>query len=344
MIAKMTASEVFSSCRSSATKPPWLLRLASAWLFVVMILVGHQITGQQTSGQIASLTSSKRIPSQHLPNLLQVADEVFSGGIPESDAGFEELRERGIKTLISVDGAKPDVEAAHRFGLRYVHLPHGYDGIPDKRILELAKAVRDLDGPIYIHCHHGEHRSPAAAAAACVAAGKITLDEAPKVLQLAGTNPNYVGLFESVAATQAIDKTVLDSLQVEFQESVELPTLTQMMVEIDHCFEFLQAMSKAGWKTQSNSKKADLTPAQASLLLREHFTELVRSDYVAQQPEEFKQLLRASQRSTEQLELAMTIQVPVTDDQRLRYQALLDRVASDCKSCHSQYRDVRPKP
>ena len=48
----------------------------------------------------------------------------------------------GVKTVISVDGAKPDVDLAKKHGMRYVHLPHGYDGVPDDRAKELAKAVR----------------------------------------------------------------------------------------------------------------------------------------------------------------------------------------------------------
>ena len=73
-----------------------------------------------------------------------------------------------MQTVISVDGAKPDLEAARKHGLRYVHLPHGYDGVPAPRGDELAIALRTLEGPIYVHCHHGKHRSPAAAGVAWV--------------------------------------------------------------------------------------------------------------------------------------------------------------------------------
>jgi protein tyrosine/serine phosphatase len=69
--------------------------------------------------------------------------------------------------------------------------------VPAERAAELAKAVRDLPGPIYIHCHHGKHRSPAAAAVACVAAGLLAPERAPAVLKEAGTSPNYRGLFAS---------------------------------------------------------------------------------------------------------------------------------------------------
>jgi protein tyrosine phosphatase (PTP) superfamily phosphohydrolase (DUF442 family) len=123
-----------------------------------------------------------------LPNPWQIHPQVISGGLPEGDEAFRALADLGVKTLISVDGARPDVALAKKHGLRYVHLPHGYDGVPEERMQELAKAVRDLPGPIYIHCHHGKHRSPTAAAVACVGAGLLDASAAAPFLQAAGTS------------------------------------------------------------------------------------------------------------------------------------------------------------
>ena len=53
-----------------------------------------------------------------------------------------------MRTVISVDGARPDVVRAHSFGLRYVHLPIGYDGVPREQALRIARATDpDLDPP-----------------------------------------------------------------------------------------------------------------------------------------------------------------------------------------------------
>src|SRR5262245_50112426 len=124
----------------------------------------------------------QHLAAEHLPNPWRIHPKVISGGLPEGDAAFAELIALGVKTVISVDGAQPDVASARRFGLRYIHLPHGYDGVPPERMKELAKAVRDLPGPIYIHCHHGKHRSPAAAAVACVGAGLLAPSAAEPIL------------------------------------------------------------------------------------------------------------------------------------------------------------------
>src|SRR4051794_28782030 len=65
-----------------------------------------------------------------LPTLRELGDDLSSGATPEGDDGFRSLHDLGIKTIISVDGTRPDVERARRFGFRYVHIPVRYGGIP----------------------------------------------------------------------------------------------------------------------------------------------------------------------------------------------------------------------
>jgi protein tyrosine phosphatase (PTP) superfamily phosphohydrolase (DUF442 family) len=129
--------------------------------------------GGGMSSSVGSAGEPEKLVAKRLPNPVRLHPRVISGGLPEGDEAFAELKALGVRTIVSVDGAEPDVDTATRYGLKYVHLPHGYDGIPESRVRELAKAVRELEGPLYIHCHLGKHRSPAAASAACVAAGLL---------------------------------------------------------------------------------------------------------------------------------------------------------------------------
>ncbi|HUG68092.1 MAG TPA: hypothetical protein VMM76_10080 [Pirellulaceae bacterium] len=66
----------------------------------------------------AALASGEpeKLPTEHLPNAVRVHDKVISGGLPAGDAAFAELRAMGVKTIISVDGAKPDVKTATKHG------------------------------------------------------------------------------------------------------------------------------------------------------------------------------------------------------------------------------------
>ena len=54
------------------------------------------------------------------------------GAEPHEDVAFAELAELGVRTVVSVDGAKPQADAARHHGLRYVHIPIGYDGVSEE--------------------------------------------------------------------------------------------------------------------------------------------------------------------------------------------------------------------
>ena len=63
---------------------------------------------------------------------------MLAGSQPEGNATLARLAAQGVKTVVSVQGAKPDVEAARKHGLRYVHLPISYNGVPTNRAVEFA--------------------------------------------------------------------------------------------------------------------------------------------------------------------------------------------------------------
>ncbi len=280
------------------------------------------------------------LTSKHLPNAIQIHERVISGGQPVGESAFRELSELGIKTLISVDGANPDVDLAKKFGLRYVHLPHGYNGIGQERIEELAKAVRDLDGPIFIHCHHGKHRSPSAAAAACVSAGLIEPSEALPILKLAGTNENYIGLFESVGSATKLSSTFLDQLTRDFPETAKLPPMAVAMVDLERTHDHMKRLSESGWKSLPDHP--DLNAAHEALLLREHFTEMLRMEYVDKQPKGFSTLLKESEADALLLEKAILQWKPTNIATSLPADATepFRRVNTNCINCHKQFRDV----
>jgi len=277
----------------------------------------------------------ERVQAAHLPNAYRLHAKVISGGQPDGEAGFRELAALGIKTIISVDGAQPDVETARAYGMRYVHLPHGYDGITEERARQLAKAVRDLPGPIYIHCHHGKHRSPTAAAVACVGAGLMPPETALTVLKTAGTGKGYRGLYHAAEQARRFDDALLDALQAEFQEQVPLPPLAEAMVELDKTFEHLQQIRGAGWKAPASHP--DLDPAHEALILQEHFAELLRLEEVQQRPADFVETCASSRDAAGELHAVLAAG---KEGGMERASALLDHIHELCGRCHRQYRDV----
>ncbi len=282
----------------------------------------------------------EKLEATSLPNLVRIHSKVVSGGQPEGDAAFSELQHLGIKTIISVDGAKPDLDLARKYGMKYVHLPHSYDGIPEHRVKELARAVRDLQGPIYIHCHHGKHRSPAAAAVACVSAGLIDPSVSMGILSLAGTNPDYRGLYQSASSARRIEDSVLDKVSADFPETAVLTRMADAMVHLEHTYDRIRAIARDGWKTSAGQPHPDA--AHEALLLKEHFTELLRTKPSAAEPEPFFAMLKESEQASSELEALLRQSQPDGYNQSAAetMSELLARVTKNCSACHQQFRDL----
>ncbi len=306
--------------------------LSSAWG------IGQQPAPMPPASGLTAQPPITKIEAKHLPNLLRLHQQVYSGGLPEGELAFAELQALGIKTVISVDGARPDVATAARYGLRYVHLPHGYDGISDMRGRELAKAVQELPKPIYIHCHHGKHRSPAAATVACVINGLLAPEAATAALKAAGTSENYQGLYTAAATARPLPKAEISELVVEFPEVAQLPPIAEAMVAMELHHDRLKAHAAVEW--QAIAKHPDSDPAHEALLLREQFTELLRHEATHQQTAEFQDALKQSEQLALALEESLQ-QFARTQSSSAAAQAKtnLDRVSAACVDCHRKHRD-----
>jgi protein tyrosine phosphatase (PTP) superfamily phosphohydrolase (DUF442 family) len=279
----------------------------------------------------ADATPPQRVAADHLPNAWRIHPRVISGGLPEGEEAFRELAALGVRTLITVDSTRPDVATAAKFGLRYIHLPHGYDGIPASRVVELAKAVRDLPGPIYVHCHHGKHRAPTAAAVACVGAGLLDPANAEAVLMAAGTSPDYRGLYQAVREAKPLDKQALDRLEPEFPPVAVIPPLAEAMVSLDQLHDRLKDQAASGWK--ATSQEAAMQPAHQALLLREQIGELLRREETTHQAPRFQALLRDTELAAQELETSLQA------GQAGKSATALARVSANCTSCHREFRD-----
>jgi protein tyrosine phosphatase (PTP) superfamily phosphohydrolase (DUF442 family) len=334
LICQIAFVEAARNKRYHAVMLTALQRHLGCLLPLLVLAVGCSIEETPPQRATTNRRPITRLPTKYLPNAVRLHKRVISGGLPEGDAGFAELRDLGIKTIISVDGAKPDVAAAEKYGLRYVHLPHGYDGISKQRAKELAKAVHELPAPIYIHCHHGHHRSPAAAAVACVGAGLIAPTDAALVLQIAGTSEQYRGLFQSAQSARALDQALLAELACEFPATAKLPPLAEAMVMVEQTHDHLKSLQRAGWQTPPDQPA--LLAEHEALLLREHFTELLRTSEVQRRPEPFRRLMHDGEELARELETALRDH-PQNGAAATKH---LARINDSCVSCHQKFRDT----
>ena len=266
-------------------------------------------------------------------NAHRVTDKVIAGDQPEGDRSFQALRDLGIKTIISVDGATPDVERAEKFGLRYVHLPIEYSGVTDQQGKALAKAIDELPGPIYLHCHHGKHRSAAAAAVACVGNGSLPADRAMSVLETFGTGANYRGLWKAAADARPLAPEVLREVKVVYVSAARIPPLADAMVKVDQRFEQMKAIQKAAWKTPA--EHPDLDPPHQALILEEILRELGRTTEVQARPASFRRMLGEGESAAGAMRAALASNPPDT----AAASGAFKRTAQSCIDCHKAYRD-----
>ncbi|MCC6361734.1 MAG: hypothetical protein IT450_23610 [Phycisphaerales bacterium] len=311
--------------------------MMTRWAFVVVaslaLVTGIAACRQNRPAGPSPDSGGGAVAPEAPEHVIVVEKDVISGGEPRSTAEFEWLRQQGVKTVISVDGMKPDAETARRYGIRYVHLPIRYSGVPADRRMELAKAIHDLPGPVYVHCHHGLHRGPAAVAAALVTLGRMTPEEGTAFLKRAGTSSNYPGLFGDVAGGKAVTSAELDAYQCELPERWQTVGIVDAMAEIDRAFERLGAVREAGWKTPPDHP--DVVGANEATLLMEHFHELLREDEKKEWPADYRTWLSAAETAAEGIRSEL---------KGGRSTEALDRnwtaLKQTCSDCHAKYRNL----
>jgi hypothetical protein len=269
-----------------------------------------------------------------IENYYQVAPNLWIGSQPEGSNGYQSMTQMGIQTIVSVDGARPpsDVYA----GQRYIHLPIGYGGITREQQLALAAIISnpEMYGNVYLHCHHGKHRGPAAAAAALRCIDPLfTAERAEVFLKQAGTDPRYAGLYRDVRDAKVASK---DERAKAFSYTNRTPVggLVERMVAIDETWDRIKACQKAGWMTPPNHP--DVTPAHEALQLIEHFQELARLTPLP--GGEFARFLKDAEAAAIEMETKIRM-----NESPPAIQAAFQRNAHLCVECHAATRDVKAK-
>src|SRR5437763_283879 len=107
--------------------PRWSISLPSSRLliFISLLLACHVTSACSHPSSVPATQTSVAPPSVAGPEL-QIADlhnvhhlteKLYCGSGPEDEKQLKALAEFGIKTVISVDGAKPRADLAEKYGL-----------------------------------------------------------------------------------------------------------------------------------------------------------------------------------------------------------------------------------
>ncbi len=285
-------------------------------------------------------TSPEELPGLH--NVCHLSESVISGSEPQGEEAFRHLSELGVRTILSVDGKVPDQELAAKYGMRYVHAPIRYNGIEDEELLQIAKTFRELDGPFYVHCFHGKHRGPAAAAV-----GRIVIDGAERVRAVAemrqwcGTSKKYKGLYETLAAHPIPGPEETAAYDWDFPADKPMRGLRSAMVDLARHFDMLEIAVLNDF--EYDAEHPDVDAHNESLILRDLFEASLELDEIDQHPAEFRASLedsfQASVRITELLRDLGEVQLqPSARDAALEAFEVIDQ---NCATCHKSYRNQK---
>lgn len=275
---------------------------------------------------LAVAGADESLEQSGLHNVHRGSDKVYLGSEARGEKAFAALRNLGIRTIVSVDGAAPDLVTAKKFGICCIHIPIGYDGIPEDAAKALTRVAREIDSPVYVHCHHGKHRGPAAAAMLCIAAGSMNNEQALKLMATSGTNRDYIGLWRDV---RNFRPPAADALLPELVESAEVDPIPAVMAKLNRDFENLKLCASSEWR--SPATQPDLVPSAEALLVREAFRETKRH-LDAGHNEQFRMWLKQADLLAGQLYTAAVAADSATADE------LLKSLEQKCVQCHAVYR------
>jgi len=94
-----------------------------------------------------------------IPRFQLVAKGLYRGGQP-TPAGFEFLKQKGIKTVVDLRAEDEEQALVEKLGMKYIKLPvNVWEPIPEETVESFFRVVRDpASQPVFVHCRRGADR------------------------------------------------------------------------------------------------------------------------------------------------------------------------------------------
>jgi len=299
-----------------------------------------------TAYQAAAVIELPTVAPEERPGLHHVyrlSDQIISGAEPAGVEAFAELQSMGVRTVLSVDGKVPDHEVAALYGIRYVHVPIQYSGISEDELAKISKTFRELDGPFYVHCFHGKHRGPAAAAIGRVVLDGIPRDQAiAEMRQWCSTSSKYEGLYETVATAPIPSTAKTKTYDFNFEPAHQFTGIRSGMIPMARTWDMIKLLKKNGW--QPDPEHPDLVALQEATQLHQIFASMHGLDEMKAHTDDFRRWMDQGYAASERLQRALSScseDEDTFDAGGWRSEALeaYESLADSCSSCHAVYRD-----
>ncbi len=309
-----------------------------AWAQVPWELDPPVALGEASAWELAAarpLDEARPADWSDLHHVFHLSENIVSGGEPLDEAAFQRLADMGIRTILSVDGKPPQAAAAARYGLRYVHVPIRYSGFTRDELLQIAKTFRELPGPFYVHCFHGKHRGPAAAAIGRVVLDGVEREQAiAEMRQWCGTSRRYEGLYRAIATEPMPTPEETAAYAWDFPSRAPLAGVRAAMVRATRIQDFLEERGEAGWAP--DPAHPDLDAARSAAELAVLFEDTLELEEAQAKPEAWREGMLRSIRFAREIE-ALARRGAVTSLEENR--AALDALEQSCVDCHAAFRN-----
>lgn len=288
----------------------------------------------------ASVPLTPTEPEDHgsLHNVFRLSENIVSGSEPHDVDALRQLKEWGIRTILSVDGSEPMVEEAAALGMRYVHVPIQYKGISADEKLRIAKTFRELEGPFYVHCFHGKHRGPAAAAMGRVVLDGIGRDRAvAEMRQYCGTAKSYEGLYQAIAVQDLPDNAQTATYTFGFDAVSRPGGMVGTMVHISRAHDHIAALAARDFAADPLHPDVDALNEAKKLLA--NFRNSMMLEDVKAGPSDQVDWFRSSIADSEELVAALEKFRAGNEAAKDDAKAAFASVKKTCATCHDSYRN-----
>jgi protein tyrosine phosphatase (PTP) superfamily phosphohydrolase (DUF442 family) len=276
-----------------------------------------------------------------LHNVYVLGDDIISGAEPADPEALERVASWGVKTILSVDGKVPDADTAAALGMNYVHVPIQYKGMQRDELYKIAKTFREMEGPFYVHCYHGKHRGPAAAAV-----GRIVLDGVPRdraiaeMRQWCATSSKYEGLYATVATADIPTEEETEAFEFGFESAHSFEGIRAGMILMARTWDLTKVADENGWAL--DPEHPDVDPLQQATQLHQIFDLISHQDEMASWQDDFRTWMEEGRAASGQLVRALSScsQDGVAESVwKAEAEEAYTLVAASCTACHAAYRD-----
>lgn len=286
-----------------------------------------------------ALPDVEPIEHPNLHNVFRLGENIISGSEPADEEALALLAEWGVKTILSTDGKVPDQETAAKYGMRYVHVPIQYKGITPEEQTRIIKTFRECEGPFFVHCFHGRHRGPAAAALGRLVVDGVTREQAlAEMRQWCGTSDKYSGLYWTIATAEIPSAAESAAIEWDFPAAAPLEGVAGAMVPMARHWENVYYADVVDYGV--DPLHPDIEPLNEAIILHQYFEQLADTEEVRQMPADYRDWMDVSVDSTADMIAALQAYRASQSESDLdALEGAIDRTKRACLDCHAVYRN-----